>query len=337
MQDLRGIHWGNFLWLDPFGLFPQKPSEKPGISDSDLFESMIRRMRDFRPKSIKVIIHTYAGDQNQNSWLEVQARIIERLHQEFPGASIVLRLEGAPYADANEQIGLAKAPLMARDFAPIINYITQRVQDDAGQPPIWLIIENEPNHPISVFYQRPAYFNQWFKTVVWHFWNVYPILNKPGSLSHGLFYPGLSPNYDDVGWYNHPSTVEILNYTIVDPFDNQTHLRQCWANGIIFHCYWQTGHGQDPTWGGRYKLLWGVVAQYNPYFPVMIGEWGNSSNDDMDAVKTPEYKDWLSAIAVQSVIPNILATALYILDSSDPQWSMFILTENACREIGQWM
>lgn len=320
-KDLRGVHWGNFKWLDPFGVFPQKPPERPGMSDVELYESMLRKAILSRAQSVKITLSTYLGDPNAKLWLNIQHWIVLRIHQRFPDAALIFRLEHLSYAGLNVEEGLAKAPLMARDFAPIINRLTHDIRSSGSTVPIWIIIANEPNHPHEGFGQDPTYFNRWFKEVVWHFWNVYLIPD------HGLFYPGLSQNFDALGWYQHPSTKEIIQLTIVG-------VRQGRCNGVSVHVYWQTGHIHDPQWGEVYRILWQQgVKPVNPHMPIIIGEWGNSSFDDMNTVKTPEYVEWLTQVMIQDEVPYIIATNGYIIDGTH-DWKEFRWTEHTAQTIG---
>lgn len=334
-KDLRGANWGNFTWLDPLGRFPNKISERKGISDSELFGSLVKKAKLMKAKSIEIIIYSYRGEAFQEIWLEVQKDRIRGICRELPGASLILRPYHNPYTAPDKNLGLQKAVDMAFDFAPIINDITQLCQGADGLPQIFIIIGNEPNLPYEGFNQDPEYFNEWFKTVVWYFWNVTPIPNKKDGQAHAIFYPGLAPVPYDIAWYKHKSTMDILHPTLADPNNPGRHLQQSWANGIVLNVYWEKDKVKDIFSGERYKLVWdGAISMINPYLPVIIGEWGNMDYSDMDSVKSYQYKDWLAEIGRQTTIPNIVSANVFILDGTD-DWERFFLTEYVCRELGK--
>lgn len=317
-NDLRGVQWGNFKWLDPFGVFPGKPSVRQGVSDKDLFEGMLKKIELSKAKSVKIILSTYATEEYSESWQETQRRVIRGIHERFPSIAFIFLLEPLGYLDNDPAITLAQAPRMAKDFSAVINRITQSIQDQDGSPPIWIILGNEPNFPGEGFRADPTYFNLWFKTVVWNFWNKYPIKNNRGA-SHAIFYPGLAFNLDPLGWYKAESTKEILHN---------------WVNGVSIHSYWGTGHEKDVAGGQFYKILWrDAISPINPNLSVIIGEWGNDdSSADVDSVKAHEYVRWLEELMRQTEIP-VISSSGYILDGTD-DWRRFRWTENTAKEIG---
>ena len=334
-KDLRGANWGNFMWLDPLGRFPNKISERKGISDSELFGSMVRKSKLIKAKSIEIIIYSYRGEAFRETWLEVQKDRTRGICRELPGASLVLRLYHNAYTNPDKNLGLPMAVDMAFDFAPIINDIAQFCQDANGLPQIFIIIGNEPNLFYEGFNQDPEYFNEWFKTVVWYFWNVTLIPNKKDGQAHAIFYPGLAPISHDIAWYQHKSTVDILRPTVADPNNPDAHLQQSWVNGIVLNVYWEKDGVKDIFSGERYKLIWdGAINLINPYLPVIIGEWGNTDYSDMDSVKSYQYKDWLVELGRQTTIPDIIAAHAFLLDGP-ADWERFFLTDYVCRELGK--
>lgn len=317
-NDLRGVEWGNFKWLDPFGVFPNKPSVRPGISDKDLFEEMLEKIELSRAKSVKIVLSTYATETYPKFWREAQRRVIDGIHERFPSLAFIFLLEPLYYLDNDPAITLANTPTMARDFSAVINQITRDVQDQDGSPPIWIIIGNEPNFSGEGFLADPDYFNAWFEAVVWNFWNRYPIKNNKGA-SHAIFYPGLAFNLDPMRWYQAESTKEVLRN---------------WVNGVSIHAYWNTGNEKNAASGEIYKTLWrDGVAPVNPNLSVIVGEWGNyNSTDDMDSVKAHEYVRWLAELMEQKEVP-VIASSGFILDGTD-EWRSFRWTKNTAREIG---
>lgn len=334
MATRFGVHFANFKYLDPTGAFSGKPPVRPGTSDAQLFDDMCQKIEESGSTSIKLLIYSYAGDPNRAQWLDAQQRMLAGLHNRFPQAAFILRLDHNPYVNPDFEAGAAQ---MAADFQPIVDNVTKIVQDEDGNPPIWIIVANEPNHPVEGFNQDPVYFNGFFKAVVWHFWNDHPIYSKKslGGPTHGIFYPGLSPNptLNSLAWYQHPSTLAILHPTIGEPGKR---VQQCWCNGVELHDYWQTGQVTDPQWGEFYKGMWKQgVAPVNPYMPIIIGEWGNSSTDDKDTVKTPEYLQWLKNLKNQRTIPPslLVASSGFIVDGTD-DWIDFQWTHHMAQSIG---
>lgn len=306
VRDPRGIYWPNYvIWLDHMGVFPDKSWHDQGMSDHDLFNMLIERARISNPKTIVLIVSSYHDQPERNLWLAVQADRVRYIHEAFPGARMFLRPIHTPYVDIDEEEGLRRAEYFARDYALVINQAAAFVEPS-------IILGNEPDSLGEGWNQDPAYFNLWFKSAVWYFWNVYRIPRIQ------IFYPGLSRStYDAAVWYAHPSTKENLRW---------------WAHGISFHVYWQTGDVGHPDAGNYYKKAWAQVRLINPRLSVLIGEWGNASSADMDTVKIQEYVVWLQKLAGESSVP-VVGTALFILHGT-PDWRHFFLTDNALRTIG---
>ena len=195
----KGLHGPSLRYLDPFGLFPQKP---PELDEPDfyVFDRICRKLRDTR--HLKLLYQVYT-DSNWADWhhnQELQWRMM--LSYAKPKTVTIRVMLLAQHRE--DPIRAASAVLDASALAL-----------DAGclGVPLWFEIGNEPNLVGEGFYGDPATFNTWFMAVLAEL--------RRRNFPHGVFYPGLSPYPGYLGWYSDPSTLEALGV----------------SNGIALHAY----------------------------------------------------------------------------------------------------
>lgn len=223
----------------------------------------------------------------------------KELRREFPNVLIVARLF-APMGG-----GPWSPNHFAQQFQPHIEKLKGVVE--------WFEVHNEPNHErgIEGFGTTQAEFKEfahWAEQVLQLLKHDHPWAKWvfPGQLVDG----GPYVNF----WQ--------ANLEVIRKFD---------AWGV--HCYWQGENHISREWGRAYEIAHELV----PDKPIIITEFGDSTNNRTPQEKTPFYQEWYREVNKK---PYILGTALYIL-AGTPDWinapgiPNFDVIDDMARAIGE--
>jgi hypothetical protein len=222
-----------------------------------------------------------------------QIQVHRQLRQDFPNALIVVRLFAS--------MGGGHWP--ARDFA---NAFSRQIEALKGTVQ-WFEVHNEPNHrrDFEGFGDKPEDFEE-FKT-----WALEVLLLLKAK---------------------HPWAKWVFPGQLVDggPHEefwkaNLEAIRQFDAWGV--HCYWQGNNHRSPKWGRCYEVAHGLL----PNLPIIITEFGDSTDNRSVAEKVPFYREWYKDASKQSYI---MGTAVFILGGT-PDWVIFEVNDEMAQAIGQ--
>jgi hypothetical protein len=228
-----------------------------------------------------------------------QIDVHKQLRAEYPDALIVARLFAS----------MRGGPWPAADFAREFHDPIQALQGTVE----WFEVHNEPNHDRDTegFGHTPEQFKEF------NDWAI-DVLGRLRA--------------------NHPWAKFVFPGQLVDPGQhvdfwkaNLEAIRQFDAFGV--HCYWQQNNHLSRDWGACYQVAHELV----PGKPIIITEFGDSTNERSPADKISFYREWYAEVDKQ---PYILGTAVYILGGT-PDWierpgvPNFDVTDDMARAIGR--
>lgn len=92
---MLGYHGDNFIWLDPYGVFPSKKPEVYGKTDAEVWERILQLAEPCN--FYKFLWVNYDGDQ---AWERVQIRRLKDIVKRIPHVHLTIRVEN--YSLLNE-------------------------------------------------------------------------------------------------------------------------------------------------------------------------------------------------------------------------------------------